>query len=153
MYTTFYLPVFRYALVARGPDDADDVVSETFRKAYLAWNGRGVRPRSPLAWLLTIAHRTVLDAGRREKRRATTRIDDYQGASDDLQPGRETWLWFESVTRALPENARQALYLRYASALPDAEIAAALGMSASGVRSAISRGLASIRAAELEQEL
>lgn len=52
MYTTFYRPVFRYALAARGPDDADDVVSETFRKAYLAWNGRGVRPRSPLAWLL-----------------------------------------------------------------------------------------------------
>lgn len=152
LYAEFYRPVFRYVLLSRGPYDVDDIVSETFRKAYLAWNGGGQRPRSPIAWLMTIARTTVVDAARRDRRRRTVPLQDHQGAAEDLLRAREVWLWFESVTRALPDSARQALYMRYASGLPSEEIAVALGMTASGVRSAISRALASIREAEREDK-
>lgn len=63
---------------------------------------------------------------------------------------RETWLWFESVTRTLPDAGRQALHIRYAAGLVAGQIGAVLGMTASGVRSATSRALVAIRAAELE---
>lgn len=152
LYETFFRPVFRYALVARGPDDADDLVAETFQKAYFAWTGRGERPRSPLAWLLTIARRSAIDAGRRDRRRPEVRLGAGQSLDDGLLQARETWLWFEAATAELPEAAREALYMRYAGALSAVEIGEALSMSASGVRSAIARGLAAIRLAERETD-
>lgn len=86
--------MFRYALVARGPSDAEDLVAETFQKACFAWRGDGTI-ENPLAWLLT-------------------------------------------------------LYMRYAGGLSADENGEALVMSASGVRSAIGRALAVIRARALE---
>lgn len=148
LYEAYYRSVLRYALVARGPDEADDIVAETFQKAYLAWAGHGERPRSPLAWLLTIARRTVIDAARRDRRRQ--HVDLVADTVDDrsILRARETWLWFDAATKDLPEASRQALYMRYAGGLSTEEIGEALSMSASGVRSAISRGLAVVRAAE-----
>lgn len=74
----------------------------------------------------------------------------WAAAAPDVLQARETWLWFESVTRDLPEHARQALYLRYAGGMSADEIGLALGLSGSGVRSAIGRALAVIRTREQE---
>ena len=148
LYDSFYRPVFRYALVARGPDEAEDIVSITSQKAYLAWSGRGERPRSPLAWLLTIARRTVIDAARRTTLAPAARLATGGSSDDALLRARETWLWFESVTRGLPETTRQILYLRFAADLSAEEIGVVVSMSASGVRSALSRAVSAIRLAE-----
>ena len=149
LYEAHYRAVFRYVLMARGPSDVEDLVAETFQKAYFAWRAdqRGIA--SPLAWLLTIARRTVIDAARRDGRRPTQPLGDHEPEAPDVLQARETWLWFESVTCDLPEHARQALYLRYAGGLSADEIGLALGLSWSGVRSAIGRALAVIRSREL----
>ncbi len=150
LYEAHYRAVFRYVLVARGPSDVEDLVAETFQKAYFAWQGDRRAIVSPLAWLLTIARRTVIDAARRDGRRPTQPLGDRDPVAPDVLQARETWLWFASVTRELPKSARQALYMRYAGGLSADEIGLALGLSASGVRTAIGRALAVIRRREQE---
>lgn len=140
--------IFRYVLVSAGPD-ADDLVAETFQKAYFAWRRDSRAVESPRAWLLTIARRVVIDAARRRARHPVQNLTNEPPAPDLLE-AHETWMWFDAVTRDLPERARQALYLRYAGGLSGDEIGVALGMSASGVRTLIARALESIRRRESE---
>ncbi len=59
LYEAHYRAVFRYVLMARGPSDVEDLVAETFQKACFAWRGDRGTIVSPLAWLVTIARRTV----------------------------------------------------------------------------------------------
>ncbi|MCL2730945.1 MAG: sigma-70 region 4 domain-containing protein, partial [Actinomycetia bacterium] len=53
--------------------------------------------------------------------------------------------------RALPVNMRTVLVLRYFDDMADAEIAAALGIRESTVRSQAARGLAKLRAAAADK--
>ncbi len=150
LYAENYSTVYRYVLVSAGPDDAEDLVAESFQKAYFALRDGTLSVRSPRAWLLTIARRTVLDGRRRQGRRPTESLGTQEPAAPDFLRARETWIWFDSATRDLPEHARQALYMRYAGGLSAEEIGAALGLTASGVRTAISRALDEIRRREEE---
>jgi RNA polymerase sigma-70 factor (ECF subfamily) len=145
LYVEHYSAVFRYVLVSAGPHEAEDLVAETFQKAYFSLRDDRLSVHSPRAWLLTIARRTVIDAARRQGRRPTEPLGAHDPAAPDLLRARETWIWFESVTRDLPELARLALYMRYAGGLSADEIGSALHLTASGVRSAISRALEVIR--------
>jgi RNA polymerase sigma-70 factor (ECF subfamily) len=58
-------------LAARTRDvaGAEDALGEAFTSALVEWPARGV-PRSPEAWLLTVARRRQIDAGRRLQRAA-----------------------------------------------------------------------------------
>jgi len=150
LYEAHYRAIFRYVLVARGPSNAEDLVAETFQKAYIAWRGDALAITSPIGWLLTIARRTVIDAARRDRRRPSQRLGDHEPVAPDVLRARETWMWFDAVTRDLPEHARQALYMRYAGGLSAEEIGTVLGLSASGVRTAIGRALVVIRQREQE---
>jgi RNA polymerase sigma-70 factor (ECF subfamily) len=149
LYENHYLVIFRYVLVSAGPG-AEDLVAETFQKAYFAWRRDSRRVENPRAWLLTIARRVVIDAARRRGRRPVQNLTNDPMAPDVLE-ARETWMWFEAVTRDLPERARDALYLRFAGGLSGNEIGLALGMSASGVRTLIARALDAIRQRESEE--
>lgn len=150
LYDAHYRAVFRYALVAAGPSEAEDIVAVVFQKAYFALPADHEPIVNPRAWLLTIARRTVIDAGRRDGRRPVQTLGAHDPAGPDVLQARETWMWFAAVTRELPEQARQALYMRYAGGLSAEEIGSALGLTASGVRSAIGRALDVIRRQEQE---
>ena len=150
LYVEHHSAVYRYVLVSAGPDEAEDLVAESFQKAYFALRDGGLSVRNPRAWLLTIARRTVIDGRRRRARRPTESLNAQEHAAPDLLRAREIWIWFDSATRDLPEHARQALYMRYAGGLSAEDIGAALHLTASGVRSAISRALNEIRRREEE---
>jgi len=150
LYREHYAAVYRYVLVSAGPDDTEDLVAESFQKAYFALRDGELSVRNPRAWLLTIARRMVIDGRRRKGRRPTASLGAYEPTAPDLLRARETWIWFDAATRDLPEHARQALYMRYAGGLSAEEIGAALGLTASGVRTAISRALDEIRRREEE---
>lgn len=150
LYNEHYAAVYRYVLVSEGPDDTDDLVAECFQKAFFALRDGDLSVRNPRAWLLTIARRTIIDGRRRRSRRPVASLGTQEPAAPDLFRAHETWIWLEAVTRELPEHARQALYMRYAGGLSAEEIGAALGLTASGVRTAISRALDEIRRREEE---
>lgn len=152
VYRDHYRDVYRYALLSlRRRDDADDVVADTFDRAFAAWRtGHGPAGRA-LPWLLVIARRIVVDRWRRERLIrwlpfATDRgpANEPADASDD--GGRaEFWLWLEQLARALPARQREVVFLRYQRDLSDEEIGEILGISASGVRTLASRALAALR--------
>lgn len=150
LYREHHAAVYRYVLVAARPDETEDLVAETFHKAYFALRDGDLSVHNPRAWLLTIAKRTVIDRRRRRGRRPSAPLDTHEPAAPDLLLARETWIWFETATRELPEHARQALYMRYAGGLSADEIGAVLGLTASGVRTAISRALDEIRRSDEE---
>lgn len=139
--------VLRYAaLMLRDPDDAADCTAEAFARAWDAWtDGRGPAGR-PLPWLLAIARRLIIDGWRRAGRIGWLPLGDR----DDLvAPDRlvesEFWLWLDDLAAALPARQREVLFLRYRRDLADAEIGAVMGLSASGVRSLLSRAVQGLR--------
>src|ERR1700748_1211588 len=135
--------VLRVCRVLLGRHDADDAWSETFLAAMRAY------PDLPEtadveAWLVTIAHRTSIDALRPRARAPVPagKLPEEQtglgvpGAADDD-------LW--GAVRALPDKQRQAIAYHYVASLPHAEIAQILGGTREGARVAAPAGIKTLR--------
>lgn len=162
VYNAHYREVFRHAiLTTRGRDDVEEIVAETFARAFAAWRtGHGPAGR-PLPWLLVIARRIATDRWRRQRliawlplpaglRPPAFRARELSGASEPAIADRanqitEFWMWLDALSQALPRRQRDVLFLRYQKDLTDAEIGEVLGLSASGVRTLASRALSALR--------
>jgi RNA polymerase sigma-70 factor, ECF subfamily len=162
VYQAHYRDVSRHVIfVTRGRDDVEEIVAETFARAFAAWrSGHGPAGR-PLPWLLLIARRIATDRWRRRRLIAwlplpdTMRLTaDWDGrhateadlGGPDLAAGAaEFWLWLDALSRALPPRQRDVIFLRYQHELTDEDIGEVLGMSASGVRTLASRALNGLR--------
>jgi RNA polymerase sigma factor (sigma-70 family) len=125
---------------AVGRGDADDCFQETFVAALRAYpklkendNLRG--------WLITIAHRKAVDHHRARGRRPVPVAEVAEVAVSDPEPGDGIW----AAVGALPPKQRAAVTLRYASDLPHAEIAAALGCSPEAARRSLHEGIKRLR--------
>jgi RNA polymerase sigma-70 factor (ECF subfamily) len=150
-----YRRLYRIALAyLRRPDDALDVVQETFVKAYVhaaRWDGAAeVAP-----WLTRIAVNQAIDVYRRGRRRraAEEPFDEVAPravAVDDPSPerrllGREIGERVDSALGILPERQRAIFVLRHYEELSLQEIAQALDMSLGTVKSSLHRALARLR--------
>ena len=150
VYRDHYRDVQRYVLLMIGrPDDVDDIVGDTFQRAFTAWrSGRGPAGR-PLPWLLLIARRIITDRWRRARLirwlplggSAASEPRDADSATDRS----EFWMWLGQLARVLSDRQREVVYLRYQRDLTDEEIGEILGLSASGVRSLLARAIAALR--------
>ena len=134
--------VLRVCRAAVGTVDADDAWSDTFLSALEAY------PRLPAdanveAWLVTIAHRKVIDMIRRSGRRPVPVAEIPPqfvavSANDrDLDLARSV--------AALPEKQRLAVVYHYLAGLPYSEVAAIVGGSVEAARRAASDGVANLR--------
>jgi len=150
VYREHYRDVQRYVLLMVGrPDDVDDIVGDTFQRAFTAWrSGRGPAGRS-LPWLLVIARRIVTDRWRRARLIRWLPLGAGAGSeprdADTARDRSEFWLWLGQLARVLSDRQREVVYLRYQRDLTDEEIGEILGLSASGVRSLIARAIAALR--------
>lgn len=161
-YRTHYRDVFRHMILAtRGRDDVEEIVAETFSRAFAAWRiGQGPAGRA-LPWLLVIARRIATDRWRRRRliswvplpesmRHRATRPERRGTWSEPQSTDRgereaEFWMWLDALSRALPVRQRDVIFLRYQRDLTDTEIGEVLGLSASGVRTLASRALHGLR--------
>lgn len=67
LYDAYFDDVYRYVFVKTGNKwDAEDIVSEVFRKAYESWARRN-DSANPKAWIMAIARNTVIDFYRKKK--------------------------------------------------------------------------------------
>jgi RNA polymerase sigma factor (sigma-70 family) len=131
---------------AVGRGDADDCFQETFISALRAYpklkDGGNLR-----GWLVTIAHRKAIDHHRARGRRpvpvAEVKEAPEMAKASVEQPLPEEGIW--ELVGALPPKQRAAVTLRYASDLPHAEIAAALGCSPEAARRSLHEGLKRLR--------
>jgi len=151
VYRDHYRDVYRYVLLSlRRPDDADDVVADTFDRAFTAWrSGHGPAGRA-LPWLLVIARRIIVDRWRRERLIrwlpfTTDRSTHDPADANDMGARAEFWVWLDQLAKALPPRQREVVFLRYQRDLSDEEIGEILGLSASGVRTLASRAIAALR--------
>jgi RNA polymerase sigma-70 factor (ECF subfamily) len=144
--------VYRTALrLTRVPADAEDLVQETYLKAFRA--AERFEPGTNLrAWLFTILHNTARNRAR-DRARDMVMVDSeiIERASDAPADGAadtpESLLLKDTLTPELqaaiddlPEAFRQAVWLRDVEEFSYAEIARMLDVPAGTVMSRISRG-------------
>ncbi|MDO9439928.1 MAG: sigma-70 family RNA polymerase sigma factor [Beijerinckiaceae bacterium] len=133
-------------LVLHDQEAAEDVAQDAFGQLYASW-GRVSLYDVPQAWVRRVAIRMAVRAARRDaRRRALSRSDDLR----PMVPGREAGLDLEAALRSLPAQQRAAVALHYYADLPIDEASAAMGCSASTVRTHLARARA--RLAELLTE-
>ena len=125
---------------AVGRADAEDCFQETFLSALRAYPKLG-DARNLRGWLITIAHRKAVDHHRARGRRPVPVAEVAEVAVSDPEPGDGIW----ALVGALPPKQRAAVTLRYASDLPHAEIAAALGCSPEAARRSLHEGMKRLR--------
>jgi RNA polymerase sigma-70 factor (ECF subfamily) len=137
--------------LTRTPADAEDLVQETYLKAFRA--AESFEPGTNLrAWLFTILHNSARNRAR-DRARDTVAVDsEAVERAADIEPGGEsvtpeTLLVRETLgpelqaaVDALPEVFRQAVWLRDVEEFSYAEIARMLDVPLGTVMSRISRG-------------
>jgi len=126
---------------AVGRDGAEDCFQETFLSALRGYPQ--LREAGNLrGWLITIAHRKAIDHHRARGRAPVPVAEVAEVAVEAPEPD-EDGVWL--AVGALPPKQRTAVTLRYASDLPHAEIAAALGCSPEAARRSLHEGLKRLR--------
>lgn len=136
--------VLRVCRAMVGAIDADDVWSDTFLSALRAYPDLSADANVE-AWLVTIAHRKVIDllrkAGRAPTPVAEVPVALTQSELDELDPHLDDQL------RRLPERQRLAVAYHYLGGLPYAEVAEVIGGSPDAARRAAADGIARLRKA------
>ncbi|HVH52224.1 MAG TPA: sigma-70 family RNA polymerase sigma factor [Gaiellaceae bacterium] len=136
-YETHRDEVLRFLGRRLGREGAEDAFQDTFLRALRAYDrlehGEHLR-----AWVLTIASRIVIDAGRRRR---------PQGEMPELvtEDGRPAFEELAPLTDDLPPKERAAVVLRYGYDLEYEEIGDALGTTGSAARQATSAGIRRLR--------
>ncbi|BBY08153.1 RNA polymerase sigma factor [Mycobacterium noviomagense] len=135
--------VLRVCRAVAGPDDAEDAWSETFLSALRAYP-RLAPGTNVEAWLVTIAHRRAVDAGRARSRRPVPTDDIADGPAIHSDPAsRDQGLW--AALSRLPDKQRLAVAYHHIAGLPFAEIAELLGNSPDAARRAAADGIKTLR--------
>jgi RNA polymerase sigma-70 factor (sigma-E family) len=146
IFAEHHVGLVRLALIMVGDRaTAEDVVQEAFARAH-AGRGRLRDADKALAYVRS----AVLNGCRSVLRRRAVRVRRAVPYEPPVWSAENAALMGEErrevmvALRMLPRRQREALTLRYYLDLTDEEIAAAMGIGASTVRSTITRGLAAL---------
>jgi RNA polymerase sigma factor (sigma-70 family) len=134
--------VWRYLAATAGPVDGADLLQETLVAALRAYPS--LRHAGNLrSWLLTIAHRKVIDAARARDRRPVpvAAVPDAGHEPAPVEEDGELW----AAVRRLPEKQRSAVVHRFVADLPYADIGSIIGCSEAAARQNVRAGLARLR--------
>jgi len=153
LYSLHYHGLVRLAaLLVRDVPTAEDVVQDSFVAMHDGWQ-RLRDADSALAYL----RQAVLNRSRSVLRHRAVAEKHPQKPSPDMpsaEHGALAQLERSAVIatlRKLPGRQREAIVLRYYADLPEAQIAAAMGISCGAVKSHTARAIAALRA-DLEQQ-
>jgi RNA polymerase sigma-70 factor (sigma-E family) len=143
-----YAALVRLATLVVGDKGlAEQITQDAFVRLQLRWGGLRRLDRAP-AYLRS----AVLNGARSQlrRRRVSERHDARRTAAPTIVTpeaaalGRAEHERVVAALRLLPDRQREAVTLRYYLDLPEAEIAAAMGVSAGSVKTHLHRGLASL---------
>jgi len=152
-YEQTHLPVFRYIYgLTGGPqEDVEDLTAEAFTRAWRARRAFQGNKEAALGWLMKIARRLVIDDHRRRKARPVTEGEvPVKFPATNPHPeevavtGEEQHLLW-SLVRALPDEPREMLVLRYLLDWRVNQIAAYLEIPENTVSVTIHRTLERLR--------
>jgi RNA polymerase sigma-70 factor (ECF subfamily) len=133
--------------LVRNDHDAEDIVQESFLKAFAA--AGEFRGRDPRVWLLAIVRNTTINLLRKRRTQQTVQWRDEMPEPADTAASPEATLITESrrtqiraAIQALPEDFREALILREFEGLSYKEIASVTSTPIGTVMSRLSRARA-----------
>jgi RNA polymerase sigma-70 factor, ECF subfamily len=146
-----------YSLVLhllRDPDEAEDVVEETFWQAWRKANSYEPARGAVSTWLLTIGRRKALDRLRAKKRHKEDPIGNDRTFADIASPspdpsenveGSELREHVRAALRELPAEQREVLELGYFNGLSQTEIADATGQPLGTVKTRMRLAMQKLR--------
>lgn len=139
--------------------DAEDVVQDTYARAYRALQGYDrtrIRHLAVAGWTWTIAANLCRNRLRSRSRRPTTPLGDRDhgdpGAGTEEEALSTVGATLRDAILGLPFPQRAAVVMRHVLDLPYEEISAALGRPEGTVKSDVSRALAHLRTSHPELE-
>jgi RNA polymerase sigma-70 factor (sigma-E family) len=136
-------PLLRTAWLLTGDHHAaHDLVQAALVKTYLAWPR--VRPEGALAYARRVLVNERTDTWRRRRREVVVAETPDPPPDDGADPVGDRDLVVRLLAR-LPDQQRRVVVLRYYVDLSEQAVADLLGISVGSVKSAASRGLASLR--------
>jgi len=137
LYDKYFDDVYRYIYFKTGNKwEADDLVSETFRKAYKKYKYlRG----EPKPWIMAIARNTVIDFYRSKKSFAPmsdNEMDDlaYNYPIEEIFEKKEELTYLKQSLKSLNKEELEIINLRYFSDLKYNEIGKLLGKSENAIK-------------------
>lgn len=135
---------------------AEDALSEALTKALALWPGQGV-PRSPEAWLLTVARRELLQVARRERLHQSPQVQavltgDEAAAEAEAVPDRRLALMLVCAHPAIDPGVHTALMLQTVLGLEAREVAQAMLTSPAAMAQRLVRAKQKIRDSGLRFE-
>jgi len=149
LYREHLRDVYSYAYYRVGNHhDAEDLTEQTFLQAYRHFEraqreseGRPLRP-----WLIRIAHNLAANLYRDRSRRPSSPLEDTASLpalhdTAELAERREELRQVLHAVRALPEDRRDALIMRFALGMDNREIARALDRSDGATKVLIHRAI------------
>jgi RNA polymerase sigma-70 factor, ECF subfamily len=146
-----------YSLVLhllRDPDEAEDVVEETFWQAWRKADSYEPARGAVSTWLLTIGRRKALDRLRAKKRHREDPIGNDRTFADIASPspdpsqdveGSELREHVRAALRELPAEQREVLELGYFNGLSQTEIADATGQPLGTVKTRMRLAMQKLR--------
>lgn len=149
LYDQLRVPVFRYLVcLGSGPDDADEIVQETFLRAYKHLR-HGRETQNLRGWLFRVAHNIAINQLKRQRRlnSGTTELVDMTLSVADSSPDAEAILLSGerlrhicAALKTLSAQERQCVNLR-SEGLRYREIADVLGIGVSTVADSLRRAI------------
>lgn len=153
VYTAYGAEIYRFVLRGLGdPGAAQDVVQETFLRAWRAADRYDPELAGLRVWLFAIARNAMLDHARARASRPwqSTLVDPPtaeehgEAAPDPTEALVRSWVVEEALRRLTPEH-RTAIVETHLKERPAAEVAADLGVPLGTLRSRIFYGLKALR--------
>lgn len=142
--------VYAYAAgLLRDQAAAEDVTAAAFERAYRKRSRFDPNRGSARAWLFGIARNAALDELRRRGRQAKLSTDPVD-AANLAAPERdrdELRLLLDAALAKLDARERELVALKFFAGLPNGEIAAVVGISASNVGTRLNRTMDKLREA------
>jgi len=127
----------------RDRDVADEATDEAFARALAAWD-RVSAMGNPTGWVFRVGLR---EGARRRRRTSLERLrwsrNSVAAPAAPALPDSDLW----DAVAALPRRQREAIVLRFVADLPEADVAAAMGISRGGVSATLHQAKQSLHGA------
>ena len=147
LYTQYYSKVMGYIHARiRNMADAEDLCADVFEKVQRKLPDFNPEKASVSTWVFTITRNTVIDHYRRSK--PSEELDENLSDSIELDESllnNETLSELAGALRALPEELRDLIVLRYYDGKPLTEVAEIMGLSYGAVKLRHQSALAKLR--------
>ena len=122
---------------------AEDAAQTAFARTYAAWSR--VRNKDAYGYARTVLMNHVIDGWRRPYRENPTDELPERPVGDDVEHLVTQREWLTAVLATLTDRERAVVVLRHFFDLPEADVAAELGVSLGTVKSTNSRALVKLR--------